>query len=65
MVPNGKLLGQQFGDRYPSEEAWQKLKSGGGAGKVGVPTSGLKNVTTSGGKFRGVDDEEGPGHFFQ
>ncbi len=55
LVPNGKLLGQQFGDRYPSEEAWKKLKLGGGSSTVGQ-----KNVSIPIGKIRG-QDEEGPG----
>ena len=55
LVPNGKLLGQQFGDRYPSEEAWKKLNLGGGSTNVGQ-----KNVSIPIGKIRG-QEEEGPG----
>jgi len=29
LVPNGKLLGQYLGDRYPAEEAMQRAASGG------------------------------------
>ena len=57
-MPNGKLLGQQLGDRYPSEEAWQRLKSGGGT------FPGMKNVSKPVGKMKPSDDEEGPGCTF-
>jgi hypothetical protein len=56
LVPNGKLLGQQLGDRYPSEEAWQKSKLASAAA-----AAGLKNVSAAVGKPRPVDTEEGPG----
>ena len=54
LVPNGKLIGQHFGDRYPSEEAWAKLK-------LEKATSAGKNVSLSNAKIRGGDDTEGPG----
>jgi len=62
LVPNGKLLGQHLGDRYPGEEAWQKLKSAGGG--LTTPLPGLKNVTTPTVKIRPANDEEGPGKCF-
>jgi len=50
-VPNGKLLGKQFGDRYPLEEAWEQQKGG------------LKNLTSlPPKKIKFLEDEdEGPG----
>ena len=32
MVPNGKLIGKQLGDRYPGEEALERLKESAGKG---------------------------------
>ncbi len=48
LVPNGKLLGQQLGDRYPQEEAWRRMKLGA-----------EKNLSLP--KIKGPEEEEGPG----
>jgi len=48
LVPNGKLLGQQLGDRYPQEEAWRRMKLGA-----------EKNLTLQ--KIKGGEEDEGPG----
>ncbi len=52
MVPNGKLLGKQLGDKYPLEDAWE-LQKGGLTNVSMLPPKKIKILQE--------EDEEGPG----